>query len=137
MWRGSLIAILLAGCAQLPPSPQDIQAKTFERVPDKAVIYIVRAPMDSLEGGTIWLGNSAQITTYGGTYYRWEAPPGMHRLAGYAGQSGLVDMNAQAGQIYFVRHTVRGTVRSGVQMTDLQRISEQEGRVLVRQARHL
>ena len=137
MWRGLLIAMLLAGCAQLPPSPQDIQAKTFERVPEKAVIYIVRTPMDSQEGGTIWLGNSAQITTYGGTYYRWEAPPGMHRLAGYAGQSGLVDMNAQAGQIYFVRHTVRGTVRSGVQMTDLQRISEQEGRVLVRQARHL
>jgi len=137
MGRGLLIAILLAGCAQLPPSPQDIQAKTFERVPDKAVIYIVRTPMDSQEGGTIWLDNSAQITTYGGTYYRWEAPPGTHRLAGYAGQSGLVEINAQPGQIYFVRHTVRGTVRSGVQTTNLERISEQEGRGLVSQARHL
>ena len=137
MWRISLIPLLLVGCVQLPPTQVDIQSQKFEGVADKAVIFIVRTPMDSREGGTIWLGNSAQITTYGGTYYRWEAPPGMHRLAGYAGQSGLVEINAQAGQIYFVRHTVRGTVRSGVQTTDLQRISEQEGRVLVSQARHL
>lgn len=137
MWRISLIPLLLVGCVQLPPTQEDIQSQKFEGVADKAIIYIVRTPMDSREGGTISLGNSAQITTYGGTYYRWEAPPGVHRLAGYAGESGLVEINAQAGQIYFVRHTVRGTVRSGVQVTDLQRISEQEGRVLVSKARHL
>lgn len=137
MWRISLIPLLLVGCVQLPPTQVDIRSQKFEAVADKAVIYIVRTPMDSREGGTIWLGNNAQITTYDRTYYRWEVSPGVHRLAGYAGQSGLVEINAQPGQIYFVRHTVRGTVRSGVQMTDLQRIGDQEGRALVSQARHL
>lgn len=42
MWRALPVAILIAGCAQLPPTPQDIQAKKFEGVPDKAVIYRVR-----------------------------------------------------------------------------------------------
>jgi hypothetical protein len=30
-------ALLLAGCAQLPPSPEDLQAKTFQVPPDKSV----------------------------------------------------------------------------------------------------
>ena len=86
MWR-VLLVLLLAGCVQLPPSPQDIQAKKFESAtPDKSVIYIVRAPMDSREGGTISLDDNAQVTTYAGTYYRWEVAPGPHRIAGYAGQ---------------------------------------------------
>ena len=137
MRRISLIPLLLVGCVQLPPTPEDIQSRKFESVPDKAVIYIVRTPMDSREAGTIWLDDKAQITTYGGTYYRWEVSPGAHRLAGFAGQSGHIELNAQGGQIYFVRHTVLGTVRSGVQFTNLQKISDQEGRALVSKARLL
>ena len=131
MWRILLISLLLVGCVQLPPTPEDIQSRKFESVPDKAVIYIVRTPMDSRETGTILLGDTAQITTYGGTYYRWEVPPGAHRLAGFAGESGRVEINAQGGQIYFVRHTVLGTPLSGAQFTNLQKISDQEGRALV------
>jgi hypothetical protein len=135
MWRILLIPLLLAGCVQLPITQEDIQAKKFESVPDKAVIYIVRTAMDSREVGVISLDDFAQIATYGGSYYRWEVPPGVHRLAGFAGQSGQVELNAQPGQIYFVRHTVLGTPRSGVQYTDLRTIGEQEGRALVSKAR--
>lgn len=135
MWRILLIPLLLVGCVQLPITQEDIQAKKFESVPNKAVIYIVRTAMDSREVGVISLDDYAQIATYGGSYYRWEVPPGVHRLAGFAGQSGRVELNAQPGQIYFVRHTVLGTLRSGVQYTDLQQISEQEGRALVSKAR--
>ena len=130
MWR-ILLVLLIAGCAQPPPTPQDIQAKKFEPVADKAVIYIVRTPMDSREAGTILLDDYAQITTFSGTYYRWEVAPGPHRIAGFAGESGLVQINAQAGKIYFVRHTVFGTRRIGWMSTYLQQISEQEGRKLV------
>jgi len=133
MWR-ILLVLLIAGCAQLPPSPQDIQDKKFEPVADKAVIYIVRASMDSNEAGTILLDDNAQVTTYAGTYYRWEVAPGPHRIAGYAGETGLVQINAQAGKIYFVKHTVDGTRRSGWTYTNLQQISEQEGRKLVMQS---
>lgn len=133
MWR-ILLVLLIAGCAQLPPTPQDIQAKKFEPVADMAVIYIVRTPMDSHEAGAALLDDNAQVTTYSGTYYRWEVAPGLHRIAGYAGESGLVQINAQAGKIYFVRQTVFGTRRSGWMSTSLQQISGQEGRKLVMQS---
>lgn len=136
MWR-VLLVLLIAGCAQLPPTPQDIQAKKFESVADKAVIYIVRTPMDSHEGGEISLDDNAQITTYAGTYYRWEVAPGRHRIAGYTGQAGLVQLDAQAGKIYFVQHTVQGSRRSGWQFTNLRQISEQDGRKLVMQSQLL
>lgn len=136
MWR-VLLVLLVAGCVQLPPTPQDIQAKKFESVADKAVIYIVRAPMDSRESGTISLDDYAQITTSPGTYYRWEVAPGPHRIAGYAGESGLVKLDTQAGKIYFVQHTVRGTRRSGWQFTSLQQIGEQDGRKIAMQSQLL
>lgn len=136
MWR-ILLVLLIAGCVQLPPSPEDIQAKKFESLPDKAVIYIVRAPMDSREVGTVSLDDYGQIATYRGTYYRWEVAPGPHRIAGFAGESGLVQFDAQAGKIYFVQHTVHGTPRSGWQFTNLRQIGEQYGRELVIQSRSL
>jgi hypothetical protein len=137
IWRITLTAFLLAGCAQLPPTPEDIQAKKFEPVADKAAIYIVRTPMDSYEAGTIQLDDNAQITTFSGTYYRWEVAPGPHHIAGFAGETGQVQINAQAGRIYFVRHTVGGTPRSGWTYTNLQQINEQEGRKLVMQSQLL
>jgi len=130
MWRGLLIALLVAGCAQLPPTPEEIQAKKFETVPDKAVIYIVRTPMDSSEAGSITLDGTA-MTTFGGTFYRWEVAPGLHEIAGFAGETGLVKINAQAGHQYFVEHTVAGTTRDGWQATYLRQIDEKEGRILV------
>lgn len=136
MWR-VLVVLLIAGCVQLPPGPQDIQSRKFESVADKAVIYVVRARVDSNEAGTLLLDDHAQITTYSGTYYRWEVAPGPHRIAGYAGETGLVQFDAQAGKIYFVQHTVRGSRRSGWQSTNLQQIGEQDGRKLVMQSRLL
>ncbi|HSN42137.1 MAG TPA: hypothetical protein VLT92_18330 [Burkholderiales bacterium] len=136
MWR-VLLVLLFAGCAQLPPSPQDIQSKKFESVADKAVIYIVRTQMDSNEAGTLQLDDIASVTTYPGTYYRWEVAPGPHRIAGFAGESGLVKLDAQPGKIYFVRHTVLGTRRAGWQYTNVQKIGEEDGRKLVMQSRLL
>lgn len=134
MWR-VLLVLLITGCAQLPPTPEDIQAKKFEPVAGKAVIYIVRSPMDSREAGTSLLDDNSQVTLYSGTYYRWEVAPGPHRIAGYAGESSRVQINAQAGKIYFVRHTVYGTPRSGWLYSNLQQVSEQEGRKLVMESK--
>lgn len=104
MWRVlSVVLILLAGCVQLPPTPADIQAKKFEVLPDKAVIYLVRDYPDfSDNAATLWLGESAMITTYPGTYYRWEVAPGMHRITGYGPDIGAIMVQAEAGRIYYV-----------------------------------
>ncbi len=127
----TLIALLLAGCAQLPPTPQDIQAKKFESVPDKAVIYIVRTSMDSRELGALLLDDYASLTTFRKTYYRWEAAPGKHRISGYGQQSAVITLEAEPGKIYFIEHTVLGTPRTGTTFTFLNRIDERKGRALV------
>jgi len=105
MWRALLLgSMLLAGCVQLPPTPQDLQAKQFEALPGKAVIYVVRDYPELIDAGaTLKLGDTGMITTYPGTYYRWEVPPGAHRIAGYAGDSGSITIAAEAGKIYFVQ----------------------------------
>lgn len=107
MWRTLLLGIMVAGCVQLPPTPQDIQAKKFERVEDKAVIYLVRDYPDFNESpATVSLDGSSLVTTYPGTYYRWEVAPGTHRIAGYAADSGSITVQTQPGKIYFVQQRV-------------------------------
>jgi hypothetical protein len=138
MWRAILVfAMLLAGCVQIPPTPQDTQAKRFDAVPDKAVIYIVRPGADSTNTGTIVLGNSGTISTQQGTYYRWEVAPGTHRIEGFGPWTAAATVRAEAGKIYFVQHTVLGGVREGVSTMSLQQISDADGRRLVGNAQLL
>jgi hypothetical protein len=125
------LALVVAGCVQLPPTPQDVHSKRFESLPDRAVIYVVRTPMDSWEASGLSLGDSALITTNPGTYYRWEVTPGTHHIGGYASTNESIVLNTVPGRIYFLEHTVRGTRRSGVQSTSIRQIDEREGRALV------
>jgi hypothetical protein len=137
MWRVILFSLLLVGCAQLPPTPQDVSAKQFQSLPDRAVVYIVRQPMDSREASALTVDDGPPITTLSGTYFRLELTPGVHRIAGYAGANELVTLNAEPGKIYFLEHTVIGTRRSGPQFTALRQIGEEKGRQLVLHSRLL
>ena len=134
MQRVFLIALLLVGCAQLPPTPQDIQAKKFESLSDKAVIYIVRTPMDSRLPGGLLLDGIGPIATMPGSYYRWEVAPGLHHVADHAPAHGSVALTTEAGKIYFVRHTVIGIGRPTPSFTSLQQIDERTGRAAVMRA---
>jgi hypothetical protein len=127
------MALTLAGCQQLPLSPEDLQAKKFAAVPDKAVIYLVRdSPDFSDQPATIRLGDNVMITTYTGTYYRWEVPPGAHRITGYAADIGTITLQAEAGRIYFVRQQRAPFVH--VQSSHFYLVSEPEGRAAVMRA---
>ena len=126
------VLLLLVGCVQLPPTPEDLQAKRFEAVPDKAVIYVVRTPQDSFEPSGLALDDGQPISTQRGTFIRWEVPPGQHRISGVGPAMESVTLNASPGQIYFLQHTVFGDPHDGgVQATGLRRIDEQAGRRLV------
>jgi hypothetical protein len=132
--RHALIALFLvaaAGCVQLPPTPADIEAKRFQPVADKAVIYVVRQPLDSHESGWLLLDNGEQITTLPGTYYRWEVEPGVRKIMGITPGGSDAVLDVQPGQIYFLRHTVFGTPRTGPTLTALMRVDPQLGRSLV------
>jgi len=131
LWGTALIALLLAGCTPLPLTPEDIQARKFESVPDKAAIYIVRATKDSKQVGSLLLDDTGPISTYRNAYYRWEVAPGKHRIAGFAGENAVITLDTEPGKLYFVEHTVMGGWKTGVTFTFLNRIDEQRGRSMV------
>jgi hypothetical protein len=133
MWRALVVALLLSGCAgYIPPGPEDIQAKRFEPVPDKAVVYIVRDHVGTDLDLMLRLGESEMISTYTGRYYRWEVAPGTHRISGTMESTASVTLNVEAGKIYFVRHGVVGSDGTdGVQWTSLQQVDERVGRAII------
>jgi hypothetical protein len=99
--------LLLAACAPLPPSPRDLEAKRFEPVADQSVIYLVRTYPDfSRDAATLWLDDRVMGSTYPGTYFRWVVPPGRHKIAGFAGDSGYIVLDTAPGRLYFVRQAV-------------------------------
>jgi hypothetical protein len=112
-----------AACAPLPPSPQDLQAKRFEPLPDKAVLYLFRDEPDFTDAGApVTVDGMMHGTTYPGTYLRLELAPGRHRIAGFAGDAGVIDLELQAGEIRFlqqsvVRHFI-GPARSHFRLVD-------------------
>lgn len=134
MWKTVFIAMLLAGCAELPPTPEDIQAKRFESVPGKAVIYIVRDNIGPHIDSGLWLDDATMITTHTGSYYRWEVAPGTHRITGDAESTARLVLNVEAGQIYFVRHIVNGIEWNAAYHTGLERLDNETGRARVGQA---
>jgi hypothetical protein len=126
-------AIASSGCQQLPLTPEDLEARKFEAVPDKAVIYVVRdAPDFSDVRAQIRLGDKLLFNTYPGTYYRWEAPPGKHRIDTGFYDTGALTLEVKAGGIYFVQQRVlslRGNPSSTFEL-----IGEAPGRAAVLRA---
>jgi hypothetical protein len=109
------MAMLLAGCQQLPLTPQDIQARKFEATPGMAVIYLVRDYPDFSERqATVYLGDEVALKTYPGTYFRWEVPPGEHHIRGAAFDTGAIRFATVADSIYFVEQRVTPTFMGNV-----------------------
>ena len=127
MWQRLSIAgllVALSSCVPLPPLPGDAAAKRFEPVAGRAVIYLVRHPLDSTIPAPILLDDEMIGSTYHGTYIRAVVPGGRHRISGFAADSAVIDIQAQSGQIYFVNQTtwnVRGSLGGSVfQLVDAQ-----------------
>ncbi|HYC47284.1 MAG TPA: hypothetical protein VED01_17550 [Burkholderiales bacterium] len=105
--RTLLLAVFLSACAPLPPSPADLEAKRFEQVAGKAVIYLVRDYPDfTREVATVMLDDQMMGSTYPGTYFRWVVEPGRHQIRGYAGDNGSITVDVAPDRMYFVQQTV-------------------------------
>ena len=107
MFRMMLLALVLTACAPLPPSPRDIEAKRFEHVPGKAVIYLFRDYQDFTdEVSTVMLDDQMMGSAYRGTYFRWVVEPGRHQIRGYAGDNGSIIVDVAADRMYFIQQSV-------------------------------
>lgn len=104
----TLLTLLFAGCAQLPPPPEDAAAKRFEAIPGKSVIYLARHALEPRYVATVALDDNMIGSTYRGTYIRIELPPGKHRLRGMAGDSGSIELVTEPGKVYFIQHSTHG-----------------------------
>jgi len=126
--RVLLILLALAGCQQLPLTPQDLQARKFEPVPDRAVIYLVRDTADVSDAETpVQLGDK-RVYTNPGTYYRWVVPAGKHTMTGFGADSGTITVQVERGRVYFVQQWVAGTRMPGSTFLP---VSEAAGRAAV------
>lgn len=72
---------------------------------------------------------------YAGTYYRLELAPGTHRIAGYAGDSGVFELAVTAGGLYFVQHTLTRT--GGFDRSIFFRVNGAQGRAAVQNYEYL
>ena len=131
--RNLLLAVaLLAGC-QLPLTPEDLEARKFEAVPGKAVIYLVRVNPDFNDRqALVRVGDKLLFKVYPGTYYRWVVEPGTHQITGYAGDIGTITVQAEAGRIYYVRQQTMPFSRMSISHFFL--VNENEGRAEVLRA---
>ena len=105
-WASLVIAVLVAGCvAPLPLTPADVQARKMEAPPSgMGVVYLLRQNEDhNVHPAPLSLGDKQMITTYRGTYYRWEVPPGRHQIAGAFADNGEITVQVEAGKTYYVQ----------------------------------
>jgi hypothetical protein len=127
----SILIVALAGCAPLPPSPQDIEAKRFEAVAGKAVVYVVRQYPDiSRDVATLMLDDRMMGSTYPGTYFRWVLDPGRHVIRGYAADAGGITLDVQPDHIYFIQQSV-SEFFNGFAQSFFQLVPEPYGRAAV------
>ncbi len=123
--------LVLGGCVALAPDSQDVEAKQFQPLPDKGVIYLVRGePLYSDRPVPVWLGNYIMLTTYPDTFYRWEVPPGVHRISGHDRDFGTITVSAEPGRVYFVMQQL--SYRHDISYFTM--IEELDGRAAVRRA---
>jgi hypothetical protein len=101
------LLLALAACVTREPSPAEIKARRFEPVADKAVIYLFRERVDFRDSpASFSLDGAFQGTNYRASYFRLELAPGLHRLAGFAGDTGYLEFEVEANQLYFIRHSL-------------------------------
>lgn len=132
MRRSFLLSLLLlAGCVQPALTPEDLEARKFDPVKDKGVIYLVRDVADfSPLQSPITLDGTLLLKTYKGTYFRWEVPPGKHTISGTGPDIGTITVDAERDRIYYVAQSVTGRW-GGVPSSNFYPLGEAQGRAAV------
>jgi hypothetical protein len=130
-----LLALLLAGCvAPLPLTPADTQARKMDAPPPgMGVIYLVRQDPDhNWVPAPVSLGDRQMVTTYPGTYFRWEVPPGTHQISGAFADIGTITVQVAAGQTYYVQQWTQPWITYAISF--FKPVSEAQARAIISRA---
>ncbi len=130
-----ILALLLAGCvAPLPLTPADTQARKMDAPPPgMGVIYLVRQDPDhNWVPAPVSLGDTQMVTTYPGTYFRWEVPPGTHQISGAFADIGTITVQVAAGQTYYVQQWTQPWITYAISF--FKPVSEAQARAIISRA---
>ncbi len=106
----ALLLSALAGCASVPMANNDLDAaaKTFATTPDKATIYVYRnETFGAAIAMKVAIDGEHVGTTAANTYLLLMVEPGRHQVASLAENTSTVDIDARAGQNYFLWQEVK------------------------------
>lgn len=127
-----LVTVILAGCvAPLPLSPADVQARKMEAPPPgMGVVYLVRQDPDhNRVPASVTLGDTHMITTYPGTYFRWEVSPGRHLISGAFADNGMITVQVEPGRTYYVQQWTQPWISYASSF--FQPVSEAQARAII------
>lgn len=131
-----LMVIFLVGCAsvQMASLENDLKAKSFEPVEEKASVYIYR---NENFGGAIPMTLNVNGRTIGQTaaktYFRLNLRPGLYNVESIAENVSTVTLQADAGKNYFIWQEVK----MGLWMarSQLSHVDEATGRTGVQESK--
>ena len=131
-----LAAMLVSGCAsvQMASDAQDSAAKTFQVKPGKANIYVFRNEnFGAALKMPVALNGKLVGDTAAKTYLMLEVDPGRHTVVSKTENDSTVEVNAAAGQNYFIWQEVKMGLMSA--RSNLQVVDEATGRAGVNECK--
>ena len=114
------------------------EAKAFEKVPDKGVVYLYRT------GRAVGAAMQTQIKVNGkdaggtgpGTFFKWELEPGTYTFSCFTPESSaIVELDVKPGKQYFLRQDNRMGVSTG--RVTLKEVSQSTGEADVKKCKLL
>ena len=114
-----VIAIFFTvSCASTSKAPENksTEAKTFESPSDKGTVFLYRTGRALNAAAQLMVKvNSIDAGGTGpGTFFRWDLKPGSYTFSSSTGESSaVVQIDVQAGQVYFIRQDARVGIDKG------------------------
>jgi PBP1b-binding outer membrane lipoprotein LpoB len=113
-----VLTLFAAGCASTSKAPESksAEAKTFEAPADKGTVFLYRTGRFVGSAGQLMVKvNSLDAGGTGpGTFFRWDLKPGTYTFSSATGESSaVIQLEVNAGQVYFVRQDARMGIDSG------------------------
>ena len=126
-----LITLVLLGCATTSkaPSEKSEEAKSFEAPENKGSVFLYRT--GRVVGAAGQLGVKVNGIDAGGTgpstFFRWDLNPGTYTFLSSTGESSAtVQLNVEAGEVYFIRQDARMGISSG--RVSMEEVDSNKGR---------
>jgi hypothetical protein len=131
-----ILLLVLSGCASVPMAPmeQDVKAKEFMPVQDRAALYIYRS--ESFGGAipmTVTVNGKAIGQSAAKTFFLLNVVPGKYTVESHAENVSNLSLTAESGKNYFVWQEVK----MGMWMARslLQQVDETTGRAGVAESK--